>query len=61
MNLPESLTDRSTRIEAVSLILAGIAVTRFYGELRRRAWRYAAHLALGALLAVALWTYWPRK
>jgi len=46
---------------SLSLVLAAIAVTSFYGELRRRAWRYTAHGALAAILAVALWTYWPRK
>ena len=37
-----------------------VAATSFYGELRTRSWRYAAHGALLAMLAVALWTYWPK-
>ena len=45
----------------MSVILAAIAVTSFYGELRVRAWRYAAHLSLTLALAATLWTYWPRK
>jgi hypothetical protein len=45
----------------ISVALAAIAVTSFYGELRLRAWRIAAHLALGLSLAFVLWTYWPRK
>jgi hypothetical protein len=45
----------------LSVLLAGIAATSFYGELRMRAWRYAAHGALLAMLAVALWTYWPKS
>jgi hypothetical protein len=44
----------------LSVLLAGAAATSFYGELRVRAWRYAAHSALLAVLAVALWTYWPK-
>ena len=44
----------------VAVPLAGAATTSFYGELRARAWRYAAHGALLAMLAVALWTYWPK-
>jgi hypothetical protein len=45
----------------LSAILAAIAVTSFYGELRVRGWRYAAHLTLTLALAATLWTYWPRK
>jgi len=45
----------------LSVALAAIAVTSFYGELRLRAWRYAAHVSLTLALAVTLWTYWPRK
>jgi hypothetical protein len=45
----------------LSVVLATIASTSFYGELRRRGWRYAAHAVLTATLAVALWTYWPKK
>jgi len=45
----------------LSVLLAGVAATSFYGELRERSWRYAAHGALLAVLAVALWTYWPKS
>jgi hypothetical protein len=45
----------------LSVILATIAGTSFYGELRDRSWRRAAHLALTLMVAIALWTYWPRK
>jgi hypothetical protein len=45
----------------LSVILAGIATTSFYGELRSRRWRYGAHVALTLMLAIALWTYWPKK
>jgi len=43
----------------IAAVLAGIAVTSFYGELRLRRWRYAAHLALTVMLAFSLWIYWP--
>lgn len=46
---------------ALSVVLAGIAATSFYGELRVRRWRLAAHGALAVMLAIALWTYWPKK
>jgi hypothetical protein len=45
----------------LSGVLATIASTSFYGELRRRGWRYAAHGALTMMMALALWTYWPKK
>jgi hypothetical protein len=46
---------------ALSALLAAVAATSFYGELRSRAWRLRAHLALTAMIAIALWTFWPRK
>jgi hypothetical protein len=45
----------------LSVILAGVATTSFYGELRTRRWRFAAHAGLALMIAIALWTYWPRK
>jgi hypothetical protein len=45
----------------LSVILAGVATTSFYGELRTRGWRHVAHFALALMLALALWTYWPKK
>lgn len=45
----------------LSVVLAGIAAASFYAELRSRRWRLAAHVALLAMLAVAVWTYWPQK
>jgi len=44
----------------LSVLLAAIAAASFYGELRKRSWRYAAHGALVAMVAIALWTYWPK-
>jgi len=40
--------------------LAAAAWASFYGELRIRGWRYAAHGGLVVMLAVALWAYWPK-
>ena len=45
----------------ISVALAAIAATSFYGEVRRRGWRYAAHAILALMLAIALWAYWPKK
>ncbi len=46
---------------SLSVLVAAIAATSFYGELRLRAWRYTAHAGLAMVLAVGLWTYWPKK
>jgi hypothetical protein len=43
----------------ISVLLAAVSAASFYGELRTRRWRYLAHAALVALLAFAVWTYWP--
>jgi hypothetical protein len=45
----------------LSVVLAGIAVASFYGEIRTRTWRIAAHGALVVMLTAVLWTYWPKK
>ena len=45
----------------LSVLLAAIASTSFYAELRRRTWRLAAHAGLAVMVAIALWSYWPRS
>ena len=45
----------------LAVLLAAIAVTSFYAELRRRSWRIAAHAGLALMLAIALWSYWPKS
>jgi hypothetical protein len=44
----------------ISVLLAAFAAASFYGELRGRSWRYAAHGALLVMLALSLWNYWPK-
>jgi len=44
----------------ISIVLATSAATSFYGELKQRAWKYAAHAALALLLGATLWVYWPK-
>ena len=59
----ERLADESRPLAlacVVSVLLAGVAATSFYGELKGRSWRLAAHGALLVALTVALWTYWPK-
>ncbi len=45
----------------LSAVLAAIASTSFYGELRQRGWRFAAHAVLILGVAISLWTYWPKS
>ena len=45
----------------LSVLLAGVAAMSFYGELRERSWRPAAHGALVLALTVVLWMYWPKS
>ena len=48
------------RAIAVFTLFAATAAGSFYGELRARAWRPAAHGATLLMLGVALWMYWPK-
>jgi hypothetical protein len=45
----------------LSVLLATAAAASFYGELRARSWRFAAHGALAVMLILSLWTYWPKS
>jgi hypothetical protein len=45
---------------AVFTGLAGASAASFYGELRNRAWRLAAHGLCLALLSITVWVYWPK-
>ena len=45
----------------LSMVLAAVAAASFYGELKSRRWRFAAHGALLVMLILSLWTYWPRQ
>jgi hypothetical protein len=44
----------------LSVFLAVMAITSFYGELRLRGWRLAAHVGLTLALTGVLWVYWPK-
>lgn len=39
--------------------LAAATAASFYGDLRTRRWRLAAHAVTLVLLAGAIWVYWP--
>ena len=58
------LVDESRPLMAsclLSVVLAAAAAASFVSELRQRHWRYLAHVGLLAMLAIAVWTYWPRN
>ena len=46
---------------AVFAILSLVAGVSFYGQIRERRWRLAAHAAMTACLIGAVWLYWPRR
>lgn len=46
---------------AVFAVLSLISAVSFYGQLRERRWRLAAHAAMAAGLCGAVWLYWPKK
>ncbi|HXO14835.1 MAG TPA: hypothetical protein VN835_00720 [Steroidobacteraceae bacterium] len=48
------------RAVAVFTLFSAASAGSFYGELRGRSWRPAAHGATLVMLAVAVWMYWPK-
>jgi len=48
------------RAIAVFTLFSAASAGSFYGELRERSWRLAAHGATLAMLAMAVWMYWPK-
>jgi hypothetical protein len=43
----------------VFTLFAGVTGASFYGQLRERPWRGAAHGATLAVFALVVWLYWP--
>jgi hypothetical protein len=54
--------ERAPLLQATALfaVAAAASAASFYGELRLRPWRLAAHGSMAAMLALAVWVYWPR-
>ena len=48
------------RAIAVFTLFSAASAGSFYGELRERRWRAAAHAATLLMLGVAVWMYWPK-
>jgi hypothetical protein len=44
---------------AIFTALAAATAVSFYGDLRSRTWRVAAHAVSFVLLAATIWVYWP--
>ena len=44
---------------AIFTALAAATAVSFYGDLRTRTWRLAAHAVSFVLLALTIWVYWP--
>jgi hypothetical protein len=53
--------EHATLLEAIAVFTAFAAATAFsfYGDLRSRTWRFAAHGVSLLLLGMTIWLYWP--
>ncbi len=47
------------RAIAIFTCLAAATAFSFYGDLRTRTWRLAAHAVTTALMTATIWVYWP--
>jgi hypothetical protein len=48
------------RAIAVFTLFSAACAGSFYGELRERSWRAAAHGATVLMFSAAVWLYWPK-
>ena len=53
--------ERAPLMQAIAIFtaLAAASAFSFYGDLRSRVWRGAAHAVSLLLLVGAIWVYWP--
>jgi hypothetical protein len=53
--------ERIPLLQAILLFtaLAAASAFSFYGDLRTRGWRRAAHAVSALLLVATIWVYWP--
>jgi len=54
--------ERAPLAEAIAVftLISAASGASFYGEVRERSWRLAAHAATVGLLGCAVFLYWPR-
>jgi hypothetical protein len=59
----ELFGEKNTLVIAIAVFgaLSLISGVSFYGQLRERRWRLAAHAAMTACLCASIWLYWPKK
>jgi len=59
----ELFGEKNTLILAIAVFasVSLVSAMSFYGQLRERRWRLAAHAATTASLGAAIWLYWPKK
>jgi hypothetical protein len=59
----ELFGEQNTLVLAIAVFASVSLVSgvSFYGQLRERRWRLAAHAAMTASLGAAVWLYWPKK
>jgi hypothetical protein len=48
------------RAVVIFTLFSAASGASFYADLRDRSWRYLAHTATLAMLALTVWIYWPR-
>jgi hypothetical protein len=53
--------EQASLLQAIAIFtsLAAASAFSFYGDLRTRTWRLAAHAVSFLLLAATIWVYWP--
>ena len=53
--------EQSSLLQAIAIFtsLAAASAFSFYGDLRTRTWRLAAHGVCLLLLTATIWVYWP--
>jgi uncharacterized BrkB/YihY/UPF0761 family membrane protein len=59
----ELFGEQNTLVLAIGIfaLVALVSAVSFYGQLRERRWRPAAHAATLLCLCGAVWLYWPKK
>ncbi len=45
----------------VFTLFSAASAAAFYGDMRRRTWRYQAYAATLVMFGVAVWLYWPSR
>ena len=59
----ELFGEQNTLVFAIGVFatVSAVSAVSFYGQIRERRWRLAAHALTTASLCAAVWLYWPKK